>query len=150
MPSTLESLLRRKAKAAAAPRRRSPADEEHQEQAALIEWASLVRLPPAPDVEPGAVILDLLYAIPNSGKRTPRAAGRLKAEGMKKGVWDLHLPLARGGFHSLWIEMKSKTGSLEPEQRVWGDRMKLAGHQVHVCRSADAAIAAMRAYLGLK
>ena len=150
MPSTLDSLLRKKAKEAALARRRTPADEEHQEQAALIKWAQLVRLPPAPDVEPGAVVADYVYAVPNSGKRSPRAAGRLKAEGLKKGVWDLHLPLARGGHPGLWIEMKSKTGSLEPEQRVWGDRMKLAGHQVHVCRSAEAAIAVLKAYLGIK
>lgn len=150
MPSTLDSLLRRKVKEASTPRRRTPADEEHQEQAALIQWAQLVRLPPAPDVEPGAVVADLLYSTPNAGKRSPRAAGRLKAEGMKAGVWDLQLPLARQGHIGLTIEMKSSTGTLSPEQRVWGDRMKLAGHQVHVCRSAEAAIAALKAYLGLK
>lgn len=150
MPSTLESLLRRKRKQAVATRRRTPADEEHQHQAALITWAGLARLPDAADVEPGAHVADYLFAIPNGGKRTPRAAGRLKAEGLKPGVWDLHLALARGGHQGLWIEMKSSTGTLEAEQKAWGARMKLAGYQAHVCRSFDAARAVLAAYLGMR
>lgn len=150
MPSTLESLLRQRRKQASVARRRTPADEEHQAQAALIEWASLARLPEAPDVEPGARIADYLFAVPNSGKRSPRAAGRLKAEGMKAGVWDLQLALARGGHPGLWIEMKSSKGTLEPEQKAWGARMERAGYRVHVCRSFDAARAVVAAYVGLR
>ena len=150
MPSTLESLLRQKRKQAVAARRKTPADEEHQHQAALIKWAGLARLPDAPDVEPGAHVADYLFSIPNSGKRSPRAAGRLKDEGLKPGVWDLQLALARGGHPGLWIEMKSSTGSLEAEQKAWGARMKLAGYQAHVCRTFDAGRAALVAYLGMR
>lgn len=144
MPQSLESLLRRKAREKTQAHRR-PKDEEHQHQAALVEWARLVR---APGVE--GFIADYLFAIPNAGKRSPVAAARLAAEGLKKGVWDLMLALPFGGRPGLWIEMKSKTGSLEPEQREWGQRMTAVGYVTVVCRSCDAAREAVLQYLGMK
>lgn len=147
MPSTLESLLRRKRKEAV-PRRR-PADEEHQSQAALITWAQLARVPEADDVEPGARVADYLFAVPNGGFRTPVTAIKLKAEGVKPGVWDLMLPLPRRGMHGLWVEMKAAAGRLSPEQVEWGNKMQLAGYDLVVCRSVDDAMAAIKSYLDL-
>ena len=62
---------------------------EHQEQKALIQWARLnqQRFPE----------LDLLFAIPNGGLRNIRVARKLKSEGVKPGVSDLFLPVARKG-----------------------------------------------------
>ena len=55
-----------------------------------------------------------LHAIPNGGSRgdgTKRGAmiagANMKAEGVKKGVYDLHLPVARHGYHSFYIELKA-------------------------------------------
>ena len=62
---------------------------EHQEQAALFRWAWFAQVKhPA---------LALLYAIPNGGHRHKAVAARMKAEGVKAGVPDLCLPVARGG-----------------------------------------------------
>lgn len=50
--------------------------------------------------------LKLLYHVPNGGSRKKSEAGRFKAEGVKAGVPDLCLPVARGGYHGLYIELK--------------------------------------------
>lgn len=102
---------------------------EHQHQVALIHWARQVPLPAASDVEPGAKVVDYLLAIPNGGKRSgPREGARLKAEGVKPGVSDLLLPLRRGGFGGLWIELKAPGKKPTPEQRRWIERMTTAGY----------------------
>lgn len=102
---------------------------EHSHQVALIAWASRVRLEPASDVEPGATIAFYLLAIPNGGQRSAREGARLKAEGVKAGVSDLLLPLRRGGFAGLWLEMKAPGEKPNPRQRAWIERMRLAGYR---------------------
>lgn len=101
--------------------------EEHQHQVALISWARRVKLPPAADVKPGAVIADYLLAVPNGGRRNAREGARLKAEGVKPGVSDLLLPLRRGGYGSLWLELKAPGERPNPRQCEWIERMTLAG-----------------------
>lgn len=114
-----------------------------------MQWAALAQLPRADDVEPGSSVASFLFAVPNGGRRNIREAGRLKAEGVKAGVWDLFLPLARRGRHGLWLELKSPTGSMSAEQRHWGARMEAAGYEAAVCRSFEQARAAIEAYLDL-
>lgn len=52
--------------------------------------------------------LQLLYHVPNEGKRTWRTGARLKSEGLKPGVPDLCLPVARGKYHGLYVELKRR------------------------------------------
>ncbi len=68
------------------------------EQQAVMEWAEYQtgRYPE----------LKLLYHIPNEGKRSVVNGANLKKAGLKKGVPDLCLPVAKGNYHSLYIEMK--------------------------------------------
>lgn len=84
--------------------------DEHTEQAYLMKWVELNR-----KRLPG---VDRIFAIPNGGKRGKAAAGKLKAEGVRPGVLDLFLPLARGGYFGLFIEMKALDGRLSPEQAI--------------------------------
>lgn len=60
-------------------------------------------------------VLKLMFAIPNGGLRDKITAGRLKAEGVKKGVPDIMLPVAKSYmdasgrdlmYHGLFIELK--------------------------------------------
>lgn len=81
---------------------------EHLEQCALIDWANL-SLGKYPE-------LKWLFAIPNGGHRTKAVAGKLKASGVKAGVFDLCLPVPRGCYTSLWIEMKYGKNKATPEQ----------------------------------
>lgn len=50
--------------------------------------------------------LDLMMAIPNGGKRDKITAARMKAEGVRAGAPDILLPVARSGYHGLFIELK--------------------------------------------
>lgn len=132
------------------PTRARPRHIEAQHQRTLIDWAEIMRIPPAPDVEPDAMVADYLAAIPNGGKRNAREAALMKAEGVKAGVSDLVLALARHQFHGLWIEMKKPGKSSESDaQRAWRLRMERAGYKAIVCKGWDEARLAIMAYLGL-
>lgn len=115
-------------------------DSEHCEQVALFEWAAMVanRYPD----------LALMYAVPNGGHRHPATAARLKAEGVKSGVPDIHLPVPRWGYHGLWIEMKRRSGgTVSPAQKDWKSALERQGHRVEICRGFEAAKAAIEEYL---
>lgn len=117
-------------------------------QTALMQWARVVRLPDAPDVLPGSRVADYLYHIPNGGHRNAIVAAKLKAQGVKAGVSDLHLPLARHGFHGLWIELKAEGGRLQKSQAEWLDRMDKAGYLATVCVGWEAAARTIENYVG--
>lgn len=115
---------------------------EHGHQVALIRWAGY---------QAGKYpALHLLFSIPNGGHRTKVTAGKLKAEGVKKGVPDLHLPVSRQGYHGLWIEMKTDKGRVSPDQRRWILALAEQGHRVAICRSWEDAARELREYLGIK
>lgn len=80
-------------------------------QQALITWAK-TKIKDYPE-------LLWMHAIPNGSKRDSREAMRLKSEGVKAGILDLHLPVARGGFHGAMLELKVPGGKCKtpsPEQ----------------------------------
>ncbi len=93
--------------------------------------------------------LALLYAIPSGGKRSKATAGKMKAEGVKPGVPDLHLPVPRGRYHSLYIELKRPGGSLTPEQPHWLAALGRHGHKCAIHHTADGALAELLDYLAL-
>ena len=62
------------------------------------------------------------FHVPNGGYREKREAYKLKAMGVKAGVPDICILLARHGYHGLWIEMKrEKGGVLSEAQKYWRD-----------------------------
>jgi len=66
-------------------------------------------------------------------------------------VPDLMLPVARQGYHGLFIEMKRRRGGrLSPEQREWRARLEAEGYRWVMCEGMDAGIAALREYLGIR
>lgn len=113
---------------------------EHEEQSSLVAWAAIQskKIPQ----------LSLLYAIPNGGLRTPIGARRLKREGVRPGVPDLHLPVARGGYHGLWIEMKSANGRVSIAQQRWIENLRIEGHKVEVVYRWNDAVTIILDYLG--
>lgn len=106
---------------------------EHQQQAKLFEWIR-AHESEMPD-------LKLAYAITNfagrvKSKRLNQLNGaRLNAEGRRKGMLDVCWPVARLGFHGLYLEMKTEAGSLSKEQRWYRDALRGAGQCVYVPRS---------------
>lgn len=108
---------------------------EGAEQRALIRWCHLTRIPPAPDVEPGATFGDYIFAVPNGGTRNEDEAKLLRMGGVKAGVSDLIFTLARQGWHGLYIEMKAADGIERALQRSWRARMTRAGYLAVVIRT---------------
>ena len=99
---------------------------EDVEQAALIRWAEYSR---AAHPE-----LKLLLHIPNGGLRGKAEAGRFKTLGVKAGVPDLFLPVARGKAHGLWVEMKRvHSGKVSAAQKGWLAALRAQGYEAIVC-----------------
>lgn len=121
--------------------RKKPGDEEHRNQVWLIQWvkASLRKYPD----------LECLYAIPNGGQRHRAIAAKLKAEGVKSGVSDLNLPVARGGFIGLWIELKIGKNKATDSQKEWQELMREQGHDCAVCWGWEEARQKIEDYLTL-
>ena len=117
----------------------APKSEEHLIQSSVIKWARVmsVRYPE----------LDLLYAIPNGGARDVITGARLKAEGVKPGIPDLCLPVARGGFNAAYIEIKTETGRISDKQADVIAKLTRFGNKVAICRSAQDAIDTIMEYV---
>lgn len=120
---------------------------EHDEQVSLFHWVAL---------KSGRYAeLNLLHAIPNGGHRNIVVARKMKAEGVKPGIPDMFLPVARQGFHGLYVEMKAQSsrpkrggkGGLSPEQEKWIRRLRAQGYRVEVCYGWKEAAAVLEDYL---
>lgn len=119
-----------------------PPPLESEEQATLFQWANL-QSGKYPE-------LSLLYHVPNGGSRNKTEAARLQAEGVKAGVPDLCLPVARGGFHGLYVEMKRLRGSKTSDlQTAWMESLTQQGYCVALCKGWEAAAKAITEYLEL-
>ena len=121
---------------------------EHDAQVAVLRWSQLA--------EHEFPELALLYAVANGGHRHITVAQKMKSEGVKAGVPDLCLPVARGGYHSLYIEMKqagakpksdTAKGPLSDEQIRWIAALRNQGNKVAVCYGSAEAIEELKAYL---
>lgn len=91
--------------------------------------------------------LKLMYHIANEGVRSYQQTAWLKAMGMKNGVPDICLPVRRGQYGGLFIELKTDKGRLRKEQEEWLEELKQYGNLAVVCRSVDEVIAVIKAYL---
>ena len=122
---------------------RVPVPTEDAEQMTLFRWAAL-----AAAVHPE---LSLMFHIPNGGSRHKAEAGRFRAMGVKSGVPDLFLPVPRGPYHGLFVELKrTRGGRVSPEQREWMDALVMQGYAAVVCRGWEEARREIEAYLKLE
>lgn len=90
--------------------------------------------------------LEWCYHVPNGDSRGDKRSAmitgaRLKAQGVKAGVPDIGLDVARKGFHGLRIELKrpgierAKNGGCSDEQICWIDRLRSQGYCVEIAYS---------------
>lgn len=122
---------------------------EDSEQIALFGW-SAENVGTWPE-------LKFMFAIPN-GMYTPnkRVAGRMRTMGMKRGVSDILLPVRRGAWPGIFIEMKKiktdtqKAGVLKPEQKEFGDFVQSQGYGFVVCYGFEHARDTIIEYLNFK
>jgi hypothetical protein len=117
-----------------------PAPTEHDEQVALFQWAERIAVSMPP--------IRLLYAIANAGAGAQRGrAGYMKAEGVRAGVPDICLPVARGGHHGLYIELKALDGATREAQMEWLVALDEEGYYVMICYGFAEARDTILAYL---
>src|ERR1041384_2316628 len=129
--------------------------QEHNEQASFFRWCELNLAQ-----HPG---LDRFWAVPNGGHRSKAVAGKLKAEGVRRGIPDVINLTASDGhvegcadcaadgrpFKGLIFEFKSETGSLTTEQRDWKRHFEEQGFRFEVPRSWVEAVLITIDYFGL-
>jgi VRR-NUC domain-containing protein len=119
---------------------------EHSEQALVIEWAQRHEgLYPE---------LRWLYSslngifIPAPKQIVYKIINHMKQEGMKKGIADLCLPVARRGYHGLYIELKRDENSeIKPEQIEFMAFVAEQGYCDKICRGYDETIEVLEWYL---
>ena len=111
---------------------------EADEQTALFEWAELMR-----GQLPG---IELMYHVPNGGSRNHAEAAHLKAQGVKAGVPDICLPVPRGAYHGLYIELKAGKNKPTKEQREWISALRKQKYAAGVCYGWEAAAGIIQKY----
>lgn len=114
---------------------------EHAHQAALFCWLRRKAL-----YHPE---LEWVFAIPNGGSRDKITAGKLKAEGVTPGVFDLFVPHPSRGYHGLWIEMKKLDGRVSPVQKAFGKIMTERGYLAYICYGWEDAVQKIADYFGV-
>ena len=116
-------------------------EQESEEQTLLISWFEVEY----------KLIGKLLIHIPNGGSRKNAYEGwRLKQQGVRAGVSDLFLPVARSGFHGLWIEFKATppySAKLSTLQNDWLENMRQQGYAAHVAKGIENAKIILSKYL---
>lgn len=116
---------------------------EAEEQTLLMRWAEVKSI-----IQPE---VGLLFHIPNGGSRNAIEAKHLKQQGVKRGVPDLFLPVARSIYHGLFVEMKRVNGGkVSEEQKAWIARLMHQGYMVAVCKGCDEAIETIENYLAMR
>lgn len=93
--------------------------------------------------------MELLHHIPNGGSRNQLEAANLKRQGVKAGVPDLCLPVARNGKHGLYVEMKWQNNKTTEKQDWWLEQLRQQGYETAVCWSAEEAMDTIAGYLGV-
>ncbi len=127
---------------------------EHAHQSALFCWINMVAGKQI--IVDGVGIfgpddtskLSLAFAVPNGGSRSKTTAAMLRAEGVKPGVPDIFWPIARGGFHGMFIELKRPAsvgkakGTVSHAQTDYINELIFAGyHVITVWGWIDASVA---------
>lgn len=121
------------------PRRKKPRSLEHNMQAAFVRWAGM-----ASGHTPA---LSMLYANANGAKRDAITGAMLKAEGVRKGVPDMTLPVPVGPYHGLFLELKVRPNKPSPEQLWWIDKLTIQGYKAVVVYTLQDAIDLTMDYL---
>lgn len=117
---------------------------EAQEQISVMKWSR------QPSIRRRWPELELLHHVKNETGGGARQVAVDRAMGVKKGVPDLSLPVARGRYHGLYIEMKTASGRASPAQKWWGEQLAAQGYFWEVCHGWQAAAAALEWYLSLR
>ena len=117
---------------------------EYAEQCAVMTWAEIQKNK-YPELE-------LLKGDMGGIRLSIGAVMKCKRAGCIRRGWpDIHLPVSRGGHHSLFIELKKPVGgTVSQDQKAVHRKLEAEGNKVVVARGYQAAITALMDYLNLK
>lgn len=87
---------------------------------------------------------------PKRGKAGQKDSDSLKTPGVKAGVPDINLPVARGGYHGLYIELKAGKNKTTRKQEEWIAALRQQGYHVSVCYGWEEAKETIENYLDEK
>ena len=116
---------------------------EAKHQQAVIKWSQ------QPAVRSRWPELALLHHIKNETREGAAQVAVDKAMGVKRGVPDLCLPVARDRYHGLYIELKTETGRTSEAQKWWGEKLLEQGYMFEVCHGWESAVGVLEWYLSL-
>ena len=117
---------------------------ENQHQMLVVKWSQ------QKEIRTKWPELKLLYHIPNERFCTPQQGKNLQRMGVKRGVPDLCLPVPRGDYHGLYIEMKTEVGAATQDQKWWGEQLNEQGYMWSVCQGWEEATGLLESYLNLE
>jgi hypothetical protein len=89
----------------------------------------------------------LVTIAPSGVKLSIGVAMKMKRMGYSLGTPDIMIFEARKGKHGLFIELKTRTGKVSPEQKEWHQKLKERNYEVEVCWSFEEAICTIENYL---
>lgn len=108
---------------------------EAAEQERIFRWAAYI-----PE-------LKYMYAVPNGGSRNRLEAANMKLQGVKRGVSDICLPLPKGRYCGLYIELKTKGNKASCEQAEFLREVNHRGYCGVVCYGFEEAKEVIERYL---
>lgn len=120
--------------------------KEADEQRHLFLWAQMMARKKYPELE-------LLNASMNGalipGEKKFGIITALKDIGcLRPGFPDINLPVPRGGYHGLYIELKRRSGGkVSPDQQWWLDRLRGQGYCAIIAKGKDEAVKIITNYL---
>lgn len=88
-----------------------------------------------------------VFAVPNGGKRNLFVARKMKAEGQKKGVPDVWLPVKKHTYSGLVIELKYGDNQPTREQKRWIAMLEMNDFLALVVNDIDKALEIFIAYV---
>lgn len=117
---------------------------EYEHQKAVFSWAK------QPSIHSKYPELSMLFHIKNETKGGARQVAIDKANGVKRGVPDLFLPVPSDKYHGLFIEMKKVGGRASSDQIWWLEHLNANGYACAVCYGWQQATEVLQWYLNQK
>lgn len=117
---------------------------EHDEQVQFFIYMRILE-------DEGVTEAGMAFAVPNGVRvASIKTAKRAVNEGMRAGVPDILIPVARDKRHGLAIEMKIPPNRSTAKQKEWQQKFRMRGWEVAECHSAKHALKVFIEYFKLE
>lgn len=113
---------------------KSGALSEYQVQKTIVQWLQAHNI--------------VHMSIPNEAANNPIKGKHLKATGLHKGASDLFIAHACHNFHGMFLEVKTTTGVLRPEQMNFFRLVEKNNYFTSACWTIDEGLSILKWYLG--